>query len=385
MKFILAPDSFKGSLTAVQAADRLQIAAKRHFPDAEIIKVPIADGGEGTLDALLCCMGGKKRQVTATGPLGEKVRAFYGVLADGTAVVEMAQASGLPLCKGRLDPLAASSRGAGEVLLKALRGGASQVLMGIGGSAANDGGMGFLSALGARFWSADGHLAGEGGGALGTVVSADFTGISPLLKNARINVLCDVNNPLLGKEGATAVYGPQKGVKEALFPALEAGMARYAGVLAAALGRDVSGLPGAGAAGGMGAALYAVGAVMESGIDGLLRRTDFRGKLSGASLVVTGEGRLDTQSVRYGKAISGIAQACRDAGVPLAVLAGSMGAGAEELYTQTFSAVMTCVNAPMTLSDAMANADVLYCSAADRLFRFLAMGMRMCDACRSEL
>ncbi|HCE14078.1 MAG TPA: glycerate kinase, partial [Clostridiales bacterium] len=257
MKMLFASDSFKGSLTAVEICDLLQEAAADIFPDAETVSLPIADGGEGTVDALLCAMGGKRMTTRVTGPLLMPVDAQWGLLGDGqTAVLEMAQASGLPYVPAaQRDPRKTTSFGTGELMAQAIRCGAKSLLIGIGGSATNDGGLGMLSALGAVFTDRQGKPVPPTGGALADVCHADFSGLMPELAACRITVLCDVTNPLLGATGATYTYGPQKGATPEICAELEAGMKHYAQVVENTIGRNIADFPGAGAAGGLGAAL----------------------------------------------------------------------------------------------------------------------------------
>lgn len=381
MKIIFASDSFKGSLSATRITQLLQEEAETCFPGMEGVCVPVADGGEGTVDALLLALGGQRRRVQVTGPLGENVWATYGVTSHGVAVMEMAQASGITLLD-RKDPLQATSRGTGEMLAYALQAGAQEILLGIGGSATNDGGMGMLEALGVRFYDADGNILAGCGAALGKVRRVDLAGMLPQVRAAHITVICDVSNPLLGPTGATAVYGSQKGVTPELMPVLEAGMANYAHVLEHTLGCDLAGQPGYGAAGGMGAALGGVlGASLRRGIDAVMDAVNFDGLLEGADLVITGEGCLDRQSIAYGKVIAGIAERADRKGVPVCALVGSMRPGAEAFLEGALShSVMTTVNGVMPLETAMDQAETLYRSAAQRMFRLLRMGMQ----CRKE-
>ncbi len=378
MKFVFASDSFKGSLTAVEIARMLDIAARAHFPDADTVLAPVADGGEGTVDALSLAMGGESREVIVTGPLGKQATARYCV-ADGgqTAVLEMAQASGLPLAREN-DPMRASSFGTGELLSRAAMDGARRILLGIGGSATNDCGMGMLAALGARFFDENGETLTPCGAALARVARADLSGLLPALKALQIDVLCDVDNPLLGERGATAVYGPQKGVSPDMMPILENGMRHFADILEDTLGRDIASIPGAGAAGGVGAALAGVlGARMLPGIDAVLDAMCFDDLIADADIVFTGEGRIDSQSIRYGKVPAGVAKRCARAGIPVVAIVGGMGEGAEGLYALADSGIITTVNAPMSVSDAIENAYAFYASAADRAFRLLKIGMRL--------
>lgn len=380
MKIILAPDSMKGSLSAVEIVRIVAEAARRVFADVEIVEMPMADGGEGTVDALVHALGGTMRTVTVTGPVGVPVKAQYALLPDGeTAVLEMAQASGLPhVPPDALDPLRATTRGTGEMLLHALDAGARHIYLGLGGSATNDGGMGFLAALGARFTDADGNPLPDGGGALERVTSVSLTGLDPRMQAVSITVLSDVTNPLLGPEGATAVYGPQKGVTEAMQASLEQGMAHYARVVSDAAGRDIAAFPGAGAAGGLGAALGGVlGAQIKPGIETVLDLVGFDAALAEADLVVTAEGRMDGQSVAYGKGPAGIARRAGEKGVPTLALVGAMTSDAMAFVVGGNASIMTTVNAPMPLEKALADAPRLLAEAAERMFRMVQIGRKM--------
>ena len=380
MKFIFAPDSFKGSLSAVTCCDLLERAAEKIFPGVETVSVPVADGGEGTVDALLRAMGGQRMRACVTGPLFQPVTAEWGLLPGGeTAVLEMAQASGLPhVPVHQRDPRNTTSLGTGEMIVHALKQGVRKLLLGIGGSATNDGGLGMLTALGAVFTDAEGRPVSPVGGELIRVENADFSGLMPELKETEITVICDVTNPLLGPEGAAFVYGPQKGASPAIRDELEAGMAHCAALVSQAVGRDIARFPGAGAAGGLGAALGGVlGARLKSGIAAVLDAVNFDEKLTGVSLAVTGEGRMDAQSIRFGKVPVGVARRCAAKGIPTAVLAGGIAEGAEELFDLCECAIQTIVPGPMSLEEAMRNAPALYFSAAERLFRAIRLGTRL--------
>ena len=315
-----------------------------------------------------------------TGPLFEPETAQWGMLSDGvTAVMEMAQASGLPYVpQEKRDPRNTTTLGTGEMLAEAIRRGAQKILIGIGGSATNDGGIGLLQALGAVFADAEGKPVSPVGGALADVAAADFSGLMPELAGVQITVICDVTNPLLGENGATYIYGPQKGATQPIRDELEAGMAHYAQVVAGALGRDIASFPGAGAAGGLGAALGGVlGATLKSGIDAVLDAVDFDSKLEGASLAVTGEGRIDGQSVRFGKVPVGVAKRCAARGIPAVAIVGGIGEGAEGLFDLCESTIQTTAPGPISLEKAMSCAPALYEQAADRLFRAIRIGMSL--------
>ena len=386
MKFLFAPDSFKGSVSAVEATQLLAQAALAHFPQAQCVPLPVADGGEGTVEALKTALGGEDRAVRVKGPLGDEVQARYAALEGGAVALEVAQASGLALLSpDALDPMNASSYGTGELLLHALRAGAREVFIGIGGSATNDGGMGMLRALGARFYDEGGRELAGCGADLARVARADVSGACALARSARIRVLCDVSNPLLGENGATAVYGPQKGATRETARALEAGMANYARVVGQAVGRDVASFPGAGAAGGLGAALAGVlGAELSPGIDAVLDAMRFDRHLEGADLVVTGEGRIDRQSVAFGKAPTGVARRCAARGVPVVAMVGGMGEGAQQFCQIGQAMILPIVNGPMPLAQAMENARALFFEAAGRLFALLKMGAGLPGGARAN-
>lgn len=323
---LIAPDKFKGSATAAEVAERVAAGLRRAAPDVPLTVLPVADGGDGTVDAAVAA-GFDRREVGVAGPLGDPVAASFA-LRGGTAVVEMAQASGLGrLPGGRLAPLAAGTRGTGDLVRAALDAGATTIVLGVGGSASTDGGSGMLAALGARFLDADGRELPDGGGALRELAAADLAGLDPRLADTRVILASDVDNPLLGPRGAAAVYGPQKGADPADVQRLEAGLARLADALEAALGADAAravGAPGAGAAGGIGyGALAALRARRESGIEILLDVLGFDKALTGARLVVTGEGALDEQTL-HGKAPAGVAHAARGRSIPVVAVCGRL-------------------------------------------------------------
>jgi glycerate 2-kinase len=321
MRVVVAPDKFKGSLTAAQVAARVAAGLARAAPGAEVVEVPVADGGDGTLEAAVEA-GYRRVPVRAEGPTGEPVETAYAE-RDGVAVVELADVSGLGrLPGGRLAARAASSYGTGQVIRAALDAGCRRVVLGIGGSAGTDGGAGLVQALGGRLAGADGGEVGRGGAALAAVRSLDLAGLHPALATAEVVVASDVDNPLLGPGGAAAVYGPQKGASPADVAELDAALARWADAVRRATGRDEAATPGAGAAGGVGfAALAVLGATLRPGIDLVLDLVGFRAVLPGARLVITGEGSLDRQTL-HGKAPAGVAAAARAAGIPVVAVAG---------------------------------------------------------------
>ena len=353
MKIVLAPDSFKGTFSSLEVIEHLEEVARWHFSPLEVVKVPIADGGEGTVDALVTAAKGEYRTAEVTGPLpGMRVKAKYGIIYDKTAVIEMAQASGLPLIQTeRRDPLNATTYGTGELIRKALDEGIRDFIIGIGGSATNDGGIGAAQALGVKFLDGSGKEVGLGGKQLRFINKIILDDMDPRIKESTITVICDVSNPLTGPLGATAVYGPQKGVTEETFDILESGMKNYERLIKETTGMDMSRVPGSGAAGGLGAALVAfLGAALKPGIDTILDYVRFEELIEGADLVVTGEGRIDGQSM-YGKVPVGIARRCERKGVPVVAIVGGMGPGAQKAYEFGISSIMPTVNAPMSLED----------------------------------
>lgn len=375
MKVLVAPDSFKGSLTSGQIIELVEAAGKRVLPDCQVLKMPIADGGEGTVDALVEILKGEKRQLAVKNPLLETVYAAYGIVNGDTAVIEMAQASGLPLIEmERRNPLYTSTYGTGELIRGVLEAGFRKIIIGIGGSATNDGGIGAMEALGARFLDEQGRQVKGIGESLGAIETIDLSNLMPELKAADIQVMCDVDNPLTGQRGATFVYGPQKGGTAEILERLEVGMLHYERLIRRDLGIDLSQIEGAGAAGGLGGALMAfLGAKLKSGIETILEVVDFAHILGDVDLVVTGEGRLDRQSA-YGKVISGIGKACLKQGVPVVALVGSIGEGAEAIYDCGISGIVPIVNGPMTLAEAMDKAQQLTLEGAERLFRLIKIG-----------
>lgn len=375
MRIVIAPDSFKGSLSAAAAAEAIAAGLRRVRPDVDLTLVPMADGGEGTVESLVDATGGQLIHQTVTGPLGEPVAAFYGLLGDGkTAVLEMAAASGLPLVPdGRRDPRVTTTYGTGELVRAALDRGARRFIIGIGGSATNDGGAGFAQALGARLIGLDGQPLpeGVGGGALSSVARLDLSGLDPRLAECEFQVACDVDNPLCGPRGAAAVFGPQKGATPEMVAELDSALRHWARVLLAATGQDVLDLPGAGAAGGLGGGITALlGARLDRGVEIVIRATGLRELLKGADLVFTGEGRMDFQIV-HGKTPAGVAAAAREVGAgPVIALVGGVGQGYDKAYAVGIDAVVPMLPGPMSLADAMAAGADLLADAAERAFRF---------------
>lgn len=378
MKILFAPDSFKGSMSSFHAIELLRIVTSKHFPDCQMVDLPIGDGGEGTVESLIHALGGHYASCRVTGPLGEEVDARYGILDDTTAILEMAQASGLPLLQGRTpDVLHASSIGTGQLLRHILLEGYTRIYLLLGGSATNDGGLGAATALGIRFLDAHGNCVSPDGAGLEQVVSIDTTAMLPQLKNTSIILMCDVKNPLLGPDGATYVYGKQKGAGPQEQTRLEAGMENYINVVEAACGKQFRDLPGCGAAGGLSVPLLAFSHVeIRSGIETVLSLVEFDKLIQDVDLVVTGEGRLDYQSTQ-GKVLSGIGRHCARQDVPAVAVVGCMGEGAEQIYDCGIVATVSCMGAASSQEDALAHADSLFLNAADRMYRMIKLGMSL--------
>ena len=357
MKIIIAPDSFKESMTSKEAADSIEKGFKAVFPDAEYTKIPAADGGEGTVQALTDATGGSIIKKTVTGPLGTPVNAAYGLLGDGrTAVIEMAEASGLHLVPRHLrDPLNTTTRGTGELIADATSRGASEIIIGLGGSATNDGGTGMASALGVRFLNEEGQEIHDGGGALHTLASIDISGLSPDLKHIRFRAACDVENPLTGENGASYVFGPQKGASEKTKVVLDRNLYHFADVLRRQHDIEADTVKGAGAAGGLGDGLIAfLQAEIQSGIDVVLDTLSFSDQIRDADLVITGEGQIDGQTI-FGKTPAGIAARAAAQEIPVIALAGSLGKNFEHVYSAGITAVFSIVPGAVSLEDALSS------------------------------
>ncbi len=378
MRFLFASDSFKGTLSSETIIELLTETAEKIIPGCETAGVPIADGGEGTVDAVITVTKGEKRVLTVHGPLMEETESSYGIFGGDSAIIEMAAASGLPMVPPeKRNPLNTTTYGTGELIRDALEQGYRKISIAIGGSATNDGGMGAMRALGVRFLDKEGKELEGYGRDLAEVADIDTTGICPAVAEASFTVMCDVNNPLTGPEGAAYTFGKQKGGTPEILDELEAGMKNYAAVVLKKTGMDVDQIPGAGAAGGLGAALCVfLRATLKSGIETVLDLMDFDGLLEGVDLVVTGEGRIDWQSA-FGKVPSGIGQRCRAKGIPAVALVGGMGDGAEKIYDFGVESILPTINGAMDIEEALERARELYVNAAERMFRLIRVGMEM--------
>ena len=374
-KILLVPDSFKGTLSSRQVCQVMAGQLRRFFPQAQVKSIPVADGGEGSVEAFLAAAGGERRTRTVTGPFGEPVEAFYGILGDGrTAVIEMAACAGLPLAEGRLNPERATTYGVGELLLAAKEAGCTKAILGLGGSCTNDGGAGAAAALGAKFTRADGTAFVPTGGTLGEIAALDVSPVAQALQGMELTAMCDIDNPLYGEAGAAAVFAPQKGADAAMVARLDAGLRHLGQVSARCLGRDFSHLPGAGAAGGLGFGMAAFcGAQLRMGIDAVLDAVGFDSLLPGTDVVFTGEGKIDSQSAR-GKVVSGVAARCRKAGVPVVAVVGQIGQGFEEMYQQGLTAVFSINRAAQPFTESRFHAGENLALTMENIARLLAAG-----------
>jgi len=378
MKIVIAPDSFKESLSALQVAAAIEAGMREVFPDAEYVKVPVADGGEGTVQALVDATGGWRVDQRVTGPLGEPVQAFYGRTGDGGAVIEMAAASGLELVpSARRDPRITTSRGTGELILHALDAGARRFVLGVGGSATNDGGAGMLQALGACLLDADERPIGPGGAELARLARIDVVGLDRRLLDSEFHIACDVSNPLTGPRGASAIFGPQKGATPALVEQLDANLAHYADIIARDLGRDERDMPGAGAGGGIALAMVVfLHGRLRPGIEIVTEAVKLDAAVRGADLVITGEGRIDGQTVN-GKTPMGVARVAARHGVPVIGIGGGLAPDAGAVHAHGIDAVFAAVSRPCTVAEALAAGETNLRTAARNIAAALRLGARL--------
>jgi glycerate 2-kinase len=378
MRIVVAPNAFKGSLSALDAAEAIGEGVRAAISDVDLVLVPIADGGDGTVDALVAATHGERRRLSVRGPLGDPVDADYGLIDGGsTAVIEMAKAAGLALVPAdKRDPRVTTTYGVGELLQHAYDGGARHFFVGIGGSATNDGGAGMAQALGYHLLDEGGHELPPGGRALQRLARIHLGGVHANWKEAEVDVASDVTNPLTGPSGASAVYGPQKGATREMVAELDAALKHFAGIIRRDLGLEVEQLRGAGAAGGLGAGLVAfTGGRLRPGAEMVMEALHLDERLTGAHLVITGEGRLDSQTARFGKGPAAVARHARNAGIPVVAIGGSV-ADEKELRL-LFDGLEATVVEPCSLDDALAQAGPLLVRAATRLMRLLLTGRRL--------
>ncbi len=379
MKIVIAPDSFKESLSALQVATAIEAGMREVWPDATYVKVPMADGGEGTVQALIDALDGRRVAARVTGPLGQAVDAFYGMTGNGDlAVIEMAAASGLEgVPRDLRDPRTATSRGTGELILAALDAGARRFVLGVGGSATNDGGAGMLQALGVRLLDAAGHDIGPGGAALARLDRIDISGLDARVRAAEFRIACDVDNPLVGPHGASFVFGPQKGATPAMVGQLDAALAHYADIIRRDIGQDIAQLPGAGAGGGIAAAMVVfLHGRLRPGIEIVTEAVGLDDIVRDADLVVTGEGRIDGQTVN-GKTPVGVARVARRHDKPVVAIGGGLAADADAVHAHGIDVVVAAVARPCSVAEALAAAGDNLRRAARNLAAALALGARL--------
>ena len=379
MKIVVAPDSFKGSVSALEAANAMEQGIRRVFPNAIIDKIPMADGGEGTVQSLVDATGGHIQTHRVVAPLENEVDAQFGILAGGeTAVIEMASASGLTLVPiDKRNPLRTTTYGTGQLIHAALEAGCRRLIIGIGGSATNDGGVGMAEALGVRLLDADGKQIPRGGAGLGQLASIDITELHPAIAETETVVACDVNNPLTGPNGASHVYGPQKGATPEMIETLDGHLAHFDSVLTLTLGKSFNDVPGAGAAGGLGAGLMAfLNAELQLGVDIMIDAVNLEERVKGASIVFTGEGQLDFQTA-FGKTPVGVAKVAKAHNIPVIAIAGGIAEGAEAVYEAGIDAMLGIVQEPMSLDDAVEDAARLIANTAEQAARLVAIGDRI--------
>ncbi|HBF00705.1 MAG TPA: glycerate kinase [Dehalococcoidia bacterium] len=377
MKILVAPQEFKGSISALSAAEAAKTGILRVFPQAEVVLCPVADGGDGTLETLVEVSGGEVKTCSVQNPIGETIQAQWGAMGDGvTAVIEMARTSGLALLSlGERDPLNASTYGLGQAISEALDEGFRRFIVGIGGSATNDAGAGMAQALGANLLDDQGNTIDFGGAALSNLQTVDISNMDSRIKDSKFLVACDVSNPLTGEEGASAVYGPQKGATPEMVRSLDDALSNFATVVKKDLKKDVSEISGAGAAGGLGAGMMAfMGAELKAGVDIVLETVNLRDKLASVDLVITGEGGLDFQTV-YNKAPIGVARIASEHNIPTIAIAGLLGSNFKVVHEHGIRAATSIVDGPITLEEASERAFELISDSVEESLRFISVGM----------
>ncbi len=370
MKIVIASDSYKGSCSTLEVAEAIEKGIRKIYKDANIIKIPVADGGEGTVDALVIATGGRYEEVEVINPLGQRIKAKFGILEGNVAVIEMASASGLMLVEEKnRNPMITTTYGTGELIKAAMDKGCTQIFLGIGGSATNDGGAGMAQALGVSLKDKGGKELGYGGGELSRLHHIDMTKVDPRIKDIEIIVISDVTNPLCGPMGASVVYGPQKGGNPEQIEKLDKNLTLYGEIIKNTFGKDIVDVPGAGAAGGLGAGLITFcNASICSGVEKILDIINIDKHLIDADLVITGEGQIDGQSI-CGKVPVGVAQKAKHYNIPVLAIVGSVGQGASEVYSYGVDMIMDIIDRPMTLSEAMENSSRLIEETAENAMR----------------
>jgi glycerate kinase len=377
MKIVVAPDSFKGSLTAIEVSVAIEQGIREVFPEAEVIKIPMADGGEGTVQCLVNATGGKILEEKIIGPLGDEVLAFYGILGDRkTAIVEMAAASGLILIpESKRNPLVTTTYGTGQLIKAALDQGCRKMIIGIGGSATNDGGAGMVQALGVKLLDQEGKEVGFGGGELKKIVKIDISCMDNRLSDTKVLVASDVNNPLCGPQGASRIYGPQKGATPEIIEELDKSLSYFAELIKRDLYKDIKDIPGAGAAGGLGASLMAfLNAELRLGIEIIIEVVKIEQIIIESDLLITGEGRIDAQSV-FGKVPFGLGKMAKKYNVPVIAIVGEVGEGFSQIYEYGINSIMSIISKAISIDEAMQISKSLLKDATERMMRIIKIGM----------
>lgn len=371
-KIVLIPDSFKGTMFSGEICSIMEKAIHKYYPQAQVVGIPVADGGEGSVDSFLAALGGEKVRLTVKGPYFKDIESFYGVLPGNIAVVEMAAAAGLPLVGDDKHAERTTTYGVGQLIAHAAKSGCKKIIVGLGGSATNDGGAGAAAALGIRFLDYKGNSFVPVGGTLDQIEKIDMSGLCPELKNVEIVTMCDIDNPLCGPQGASVVFGPQKGADEETVTMLDSNLAHFAEVIRKDLGIDVAELPGTGAAGGMGAGMVAFfRSKLQMGIETVLDTVDFDNLAKDADFIFSGEGKIDTQSLR-GKVVIGVAKHAKKLGVPLIAIVGDIGDNIEKAYEMGVSAVFSTNRVAVDFKTAKARSKSDLALTMDNLIRFMA-------------
>lgn len=372
-KILLIPDSFKGTMSSSEICDIMRKAVHNYYPNAEIISIPVADGGEGSVDSFLAAVGGKKVTLAVKGPYFEDIQSFYGILPDNTAVVEMAAAAGLPLVGDNMHAEKTTTFGVGQLIEHAAKTGCKKIIVGLGGSATNDGGTGAAAALGVCFKDAMGKVFIPVGETLSNISSIDINGLSPALAGVEFITMCDIDNPLCGPQGASAVFGPQKGADETMVQILDANLAHLADVVKKDLGKDIRNLAGAGAAGGMGGGMVAFfNGRLQMGIETVLDTVQFNSLLKDADMVFSGEGKIDFQSLR-GKVVIGVARRTKKAGVPLIAIVGDIGDNIEGAYDEGVNAIFSINRVAVPFKEAKSRSKSDLTLTMENLMRFIKL------------
>ncbi len=376
-KVVLIPDSFKGTMSSAEIISIMKERIEAYNPGCQTVSIPVADGGEGSVDAFLTALGGEKVRMKTKGPWNEEVDSFYGMLPDGTAVIEMAASAGLPQVGDRKDPSRTTTYGVGELILAAARSGAKRLVIGLGGSATNDAGCGAAAACGVRFLDKDGRSFVPVGGTLGDIASIDLSGMDGKVKDMPITAMCDIDNPFYGSTGAAAIFGPQKGADEAMVADLDGKMKHLASVIEEQIGIDLQEIPGSGAAGGMGGGMKAFfGARMQMGIDAVLETTGFEKLAADADVVFTGEGKIDTQSLR-GKVVIGVARKAKKMGIPVIAVVGDIGDDIEAAYGEGVTGIFSTNRVAVPYKEARLRTKSDMKLTMDNILRFMkSMGVK---------